>query len=282
MKALFLLVVLFVAQSGGGATATDILPADGFNGGWKRFGPARLFEKGDLYGHINGGAELFFEFGFNSLTVQYYRRDGVEFSVEVYRMTDSLAATGVYLMNRGKDAASAGFPERHSLNRFQLQFKRGPYYVLVHNLDGEETMIDEMLAFGRHMVSRLPPDEPEEIFKELPGEALDPDSLRLVRGPVALQSLYTLGEGDVLRLKGELTAVSGHYRSATGSYTLLIVDYPDRQSCLEAFSHLLGNLDGLLNRLKVAEDELVFRDWAGEQGRVVISDRRLELRIGLK
>lgn len=62
---------------------------------------------------------------------------------------------------------------------------------------------------------------------------------------------------------------------------LLIVDYPDRQSCLEAFGYLLENFDRLLKQLKVAEDELVFQDWAGEEGRVTISDRRLTFRIGM-
>jgi hypothetical protein len=280
MKALFLgiLLVFLPIQA---AKATEILPADGFNGGWNRAGPVRLFERGNLYGHINGGAELFFEFGFESLTVQYYRRGDTEFSVEVYQMTDSLAATGVFLMNHGRESITAGFTERHNLDRYQLQFKRGPYYVLVHNLDGKETMVGEMLAFGRHLASLLPPDPDEEILKCLPADGLDPQSLRLIRGPIALNSLYTLGEGDVLRLGGKLTAVSGHYRDPTGAYMLLIVDYPDRQSCLEAFDHLLRNFDRLLKQLKVAEDELVFQDWAGEEGRVTISDQRLTFRIGM-
>jgi hypothetical protein len=261
------------------APGSDILPPDGFGDGWARSGTARLFQRSDLYGHINGGAELFFEFGFQSLTVQHYRRENAEFSVEIYQMTDPLAATGLYLMNRGKENAAPGFPERHTLNRFQLLFKRDCYYVLVHNLDGDEVLVEDMLTFGRHIASRLPPDGPEEIFDSLPKKGLDPRSVRLIRGPIALQSIYTLGEGDVLQLRGKLTAISGDYRDSSGSHALIIIDYPHRQSCAEAFDHLLQNLDSSLKALKRTDKELVFEDHECKQGSVSLSDRRLTLRI---
>ncbi len=43
-------------------------------------------------------------------------------AVEIYRMADPVAATGIYLMKCGKETRDASFTERHTVNRHQLMF----------------------------------------------------------------------------------------------------------------------------------------------------------------
>ena len=64
----FLLLALPVVTSAESPTE-PVLPADGFEAGWTRAEKTRTFYKNDLYGHIDGGAELFLEFGFEKLRV---------------------------------------------------------------------------------------------------------------------------------------------------------------------------------------------------------------------
>ncbi len=269
---------------------SSLLPPDGFLQTWKRSERTRVFTSGDLYGYIDGGAELFLEFGFEQLTVQPFTPDfqgsgkppqNGELQVEIYRMTDSVAATGIYLMKCGKDFAEPAFQERHTLNQYQLLFKRDRYFVIVNNVDGSAEVRSAMLEFGRFIASRLPVAKPLLLDESLPKKGMVKNSLRLIRGPYALQSLYPLGEGDILQLRRRLTAVSARYEDAEGKRTVILADYPDETSARAAFAHVRRSLDSYLTVLATNEWRLVFRDYKGEYGTISLSGRRLTVEVHL-
>ncbi len=258
-----------------------LLPPDGFEG-WRLADRGRVFTQADLYGHIDGGAELFLEFGFEQLTVQRYRSGGAEFVVEVYRMVDPAAATGVYLMKCGNEAPAPAFRERHTVGRYQLQFHRHRYYVIVNNVSGDEKLVPQLVGFATFIAGHLPPGQAVPLLALLPQPGLDRSSVRLVRGSYALQAIYTLGDGDMLQLGGKLTAVAGNYRDAAhGSYTLLLADYPTERAARLAFEHILAALDRYLTPITTTRTRLVFRDYDQRFGVVSVRGKRIELRVHL-
>jgi len=196
-------------------------------------------------------------------------------------MTDPTAATGIYLANCGKETPDPSFRERHTISSFQLRFKRDRYYVIANNLDGDKKYVPQMLEFGKYIASRLPPDAPVEALKMLPQANLVKDSLRLIRGPYALQAIYTLGEGDVLQLGRKVTAVAGSYETPGGRYTLILVDYPNAAAAGVAFDYLRRNLDSYLKVVDKSEKALVFRDYDGKYGRMSYAGTRLSISVHL-
>jgi len=286
MTALLALWFLLAGQ----APAASVLPPDGFLKAWKKSEPARVFTAADLYGYIDGGAELFLEFGFEQLAVQPYvpvtpaaGAAGApdEFQVEVYRMADAAAAAGIYFMKCGRETPDASFAERHTLNRFQLIFRRERYYVVINNSEGNEKLRAGMLDFARHIAGRLPPDPPLEPVKALPSQGLDKNSIRLIRGPYALQAVYTLGEGDILQLGRKLTAVAGNYQGAGGKHSLILADYPSAAAAQAAFRNLSQHLDPYLKVQEKTDRRLVFLDYSKEYGVIAREGRRLTIRVHL-
>ncbi len=267
-----------------------LLPPGGFLGLWKKAERTRVFTSADLYGHIDGGAELFLEFGFEQLTVQGYSAASAdthdasqasEFQLEIYRMADPIAATGIYLLKCGKESRDASFGERHTINNYQLTFKRSRYYVVVNNTSGEEELRNGMVEFARFIASRLPAEEPIAVAGTLPKEGIIPDSIRLARGPYALQAIYTLGEGDILQLHRSITAVAADYQGDSGRKSLIQVDYPNQATAAAAFRHLQTNLDSYLKIEARSAHKFLFRDYAGEYGLGSASDCRVTVVVHL-
>jgi hypothetical protein len=266
-----------------------LLPPNGFLQAWKRSEKVRVFTSSDLYGYIDGGAEIFLEFGFEQLTVQPYTSDfrlpaskeQAEFKVEIYRMKDPTAAAGIYFMNCGREAPDTSFSERHTLNDFQLLFKRDRYYVIVNNVEGVKSLRSAMLEFGRFIAAHLPAQQPVRADEILPRGGLDKSSVRLIRGPYALQAIYILGEGDILQLNRQITAVSGRYEEPAGKFTLILVEYPDEPGARRAFTHLQGNLDSYLKIEDKTDRRTVFKDPSGQYGLVSLNGRRLSVRVHL-
>jgi len=293
MRILLLFALLVFVPAVGHTAATDdqaLLPPDGFQKTWRKSEKTRIFTSSDLYGYIDGGAEIFLEFGFEQLTVQPYtspnrstpsRLPARELQVEVYRMKDLVAATGMYLMNCGKETPAPAFPVRHTRNEFQLLFKKDRYYVIINNIDGNTAIQPDVIEFARHIASGLPAEKLLKTDQILPRAGLDTTSVRLIRGPYALQSVFTLGAGDILQLGRQITAVAGNYRDANGKYTLILADYPDEQAARRTFQHILGNLDSYLKVESRNDRRLVFRDSSGEYGTVSIAGVRLTIQLHL-
>ena len=268
-------------SAGRPAGDSALMPADATVAGWKKAETLRVFTQADLYGYIDGGAEFFLELGFDQLTLQKYRNGSNEFAVEVYRMADPAAATGTYLMKRGKENRDAAFSARHTINRHQLMFVRDRYYVTINNLSGADQMQSALVAFGRAVAAKLPADRIPPELTALPAPGLVAGSERLVRGPFGLQSLYTLGDGDILLLGGKTAAVAADYNDAAGGRTLVLITYPDAASAGKAFANLRQNLDKYLKPITTTPAKLVFKDYENKFGVVTVGGRRLELTLHL-
>jgi hypothetical protein len=259
----------------------SLMPADTAAPGWKKVENLRVFTQGDLYGYIDGGAELFLELGFDRLTLQKYRSGANEFAVEIYRMSDPVAATGIYLMKCGRETRYAAFKARHTVNRHQLMFVRERYYVTINNLSGADRMGPDLLKFGDLVAATLPADRLPAELKLLPAPGLVAGSERLVRGPFSLQALYTLGDGDILQLGGKTVGVVGNYKDAAGSTTRILIPYPDAATAKKAFANLQQNLDKYLKPVTTTATKLVFRDYENKFGVATLAARQIDLTLHL-
>jgi hypothetical protein len=260
-----------------------LVPPAGFREGWSLSEPLRTFHGAELYGHIDGGAEIFLELGFEALTLQRYRRGEDEVVLEVYRMDDPGASWGIYLAKCGKETPDPSFAERHTAGRYQLAFVKGRYYVLVTNDAGTPEPAKFLLDCGRSVAEKIPAAEPPAALGLLPKEGLVASSVRLVRGRFGLQSVAgSLGDGDLLVLGGRLTAVAGEYpQEGGGRRTLLLADYPSPESAAAAFAHVRAGLDPLLKVLAASDSRLVFQDASGKFGAVTRAGARLTVELDL-
>ena len=258
-----------------------MLPSDGFSGAWKKNGPTKVFRSEDLYGHINGGAEAFLELGFDQLTVQKYRDGANELAVEIYRMTDPTAARGIYLARCGKETPDPALKERHTASRQQILLQRNRYYLVLYNTAGGAANAPMLVKAAQAIVPKLPADAPVPALALLPPAGLVPGSARIIRGPVGLQALYTLGDGDILQLGGKITGAAGDYKDAAGASTLIVVDYPSPAAATAAFKHLKANLDTYLKPASATDSRLVFQDYEKKFGVASVNGKRLEMRLHL-
>jgi hypothetical protein len=258
-----------------------LLPADGFAGAWKKSAPPRTFTSADLYGHINGGAELFLELGFEQLTVQKYKDGANELGVEIYRMTDATAARAIYIARRGKETPDPTLKTRHTVSRHQLQFQRDKYYVIVNNVSGGTAVTPVLVNAAATIVKLIPADGPIPALALLPKAGLVPNSERVIRGTYTLQAIFTLGDGDMLSLGGTLTAAAGDYKGAAGTTTLIVSDYPTPAAAAAAFAYLTNHLDSYLKPTTKTSSKLVFQDFEKKYGIATVAGKRLEIRLRL-
>lgn len=117
----------------------SLLAAETTPEGWKET-ERREYTRNDLYGYIDGGAEIFLEYGFQKLTLIRYGLGKEELNVELYRMDNPEGALGIYLAKAGRETPLADFPTRNSGDRYQIMAVKGSTFALFNNPEGKEAL----------------------------------------------------------------------------------------------------------------------------------------------
>jgi len=169
-----------IAQSSFPTLKTNDLPGVEFTG-------TRSFTETSLYGYIDGGAELYLEYGFDTLVVTELTSQAKDIKVEVYRMKDPEAAFGIFSVSRFRCNGGAKLTDYYCRSAYQLQLCKGPYYVSIINSDGtnEEQALSDNIA--RTLLASIDGPSfnanqfsPEEVSKEMMKSAV------LVRGSLGV------------------------------------------------------------------------------------------------
>jgi hypothetical protein len=272
------------ASAGMGQTPAPppAIPEPGFAPGWTKAGPLRTFTGQDLFNQIDGGAELFLEFGFVKLRLQAYARGKAELTLNAYEMESAASALGIYLMKMGRETPFPEIGARNSCEEIQLTILKGRYFIQVDNLGEVPAWTTEAVALANAFLAGVARESGPTPLDALPVEGKVSGSERLIRGPYGLQPYFTFGEGDTLSLGGRIYGALAAYRMPGGaSFTRLVVPYPDPEASAAALAYLKANLDPYIKVTADRPDGFDFVDFQAKKGAVVRSGAVLDIRFGV-
>jgi len=148
------------------------------------------FDGKSLYGYMDGGAELYREYGFVDLTVQEMQVKEQQLLVELFRMRDPLAAFGIFSVSRG-DCRGEDTTARYWCHTSgQVLCAAGCYLVKVQRLTSGSGGSGLAGVVARRLLQRLP-DSGSVLLPWISGPTHAQDWQRkaiLVFGPLGLQN----------------------------------------------------------------------------------------------
>jgi hypothetical protein len=275
------MAILFLLLASSMISATEeIFPPSGFEG-WKLDGKARTYAGEALYNHIDGGAEPFLELGFESCEVRRYLKAGMEITVESYRMSDSAAALGIYLMQCGKETPDPGFGERHTASSNQLTMVRSQALVRLTGKPGACPSRDVFLAFARYATDHIPWEPPPALFDLPPKDGQTGASVRILRGPVTLQPFDPPFSPESLSLGDGATGIAADYTGGSkGPYTLLLAEFPSVARAERALGTIEKSIQSGGGTSSPRDGGFLFTDASGRGGRASVDGSLLAIAWG--
>jgi hypothetical protein len=264
----FSMLLLIFSPFSASAFEESLFPSGEVFGGWEIVKDA-TYDGDSLYGHIDGGAELFFELGFVKVDVRIAKPSGSddEMTLEVYRMADPDAAFGLFLIKSANLAPISRLPIPNIVNNYQVSFVKGDYYVLLSSAAGTEILKEKMLQFCEAIAAKLP-DKPHSGFELLPSLRMVAGSERLLRGPLSLQTIYPLGERQMLwqgsSKEQRLNAYTADYKTTAGElFSYIVCKYADPKSAATGMEGIRTGHDPYLEKITNEENKIIFKDWNG-------------------
>ena len=117
-----------------------------------------VYEAESLYDRIDGGAEIFFEYGFDRAVFQDYEKNNDLLQVELYDMADNVAAFGIFSANRSPRAKPVALGAAGQQYRDTVTFWQREYYAVVRFFGGSGTQDDVILDAARDIEAKIGPD----------------------------------------------------------------------------------------------------------------------------
>ncbi|HEX3008230.1 MAG TPA: DUF6599 family protein [Bacteroidales bacterium] len=148
---------------------------------------SQYYDGESLWGYMDGGADLYLEYGFDGLLVQEIEYKGSTIKCEIYKMNDALAAFGIFSVLRHKCKTVESFENSHCINNYQVQFIKGRYYFSMINQSGDSTAQNASLEIASWFAPLIAPEEiafPDyKLFNQSP-------NLIFIKGEVSLGNMY--------------------------------------------------------------------------------------------
>jgi hypothetical protein len=241
IKKIILFILLVWPQIVGSSqgTLTKALPKDGDVEGWKRHRPQQHYEGEDLYEYINGGAEIYHEYGFVRVAIQdYVDSTGKSISVEIYEMASPTSAYGIYTFKTSTKGKRIAVGNDAQLADYYMNFWKGPFLVTLTGFDKTEKTRQGLLAIAQAVSSRmLGGGVKPSVVSLLPGENLVAQSVKYFTGFLGLRNSHPFFNLSVM---GYVEGVKGDY---TGDFSLFLFRFDGEQESRKAYQSIKGQKD---------------------------------------
>lgn len=208
------------------------LPDETLLEGWEALGDPQTAEGDDLFLLINGGAEIYNEFGFVRAVMHSYDKGEKSVNLEVYEMEDVASAYGAYSFKTSRDGESVDIGSEAKFEEYYLNFWKGNVVVTLVGFDTDTETRDAILALAKMVEAKITASGPRpNIVDVLPefSSTGTPVHPTYVEGNLGLINRYRFGAGGAF---GFSKAVVGEY----DDYLLLAIPYDDTSVAAEHFA----------------------------------------------
>ena len=207
--------------------------------GWSPVGPPQEFKGDDLFVYIDGGAEIYLEYGFSRAVVQDYGdAGGRTVSLELFEMTDPAAAFGAYSFKTTGKGGTLDLGQGGQLEDYYLNFWKGDYLITITGFNDDQETVRGLLAVAKAADHTVPGEgRRPTIIDILPAEGLDSGSVLYFRGRLGLNNAFPMVA------PGNLQAREG-VRARYGQGQLVVLDCGEGEPVRESFDSLKAIFQG--------------------------------------
>lgn len=153
------------------------------------FGKPKVYTGASLFGYMNGGAELYREYGCAGAWISELEYMGSDFKIEIFKMKGAEEAFGIYSVSRFHCSSVPPLSTFTCHTPYQLQICLGPYYVNIINSTGSANDSLAALNIGAAVAEKIR-EQPADVSRYLPGIPLETinSNAVLVKGELGIMN----------------------------------------------------------------------------------------------
>ncbi|MCB2219155.1 MAG: hypothetical protein KQI35_02085 [Bacteroidetes bacterium] len=235
-----LLLIVFMSFSRGLYAQQEIiklLPDSDVLGNWTIQDSAETYHDEDLYLYINGGADVYLEYGFEKVVTCRYKNPAANrIHLEIYQMKDIDAAYGIFTLNstfKGQPMDLGGLSYRYD---HYMDVWKGNCFIRCTLTRKEEGAQDTLKMITQSIVDKIEIEGKIPLIKHiLDIEGAELRDIKYMRGQIALNNVYNFGHGSIAAFDEAISA-------KTGDQWYFVFKYDDDRNRREWFASAKGKM----------------------------------------
>lgn len=208
-----------------------------------------VYNENSLWGYINGGADLYFEYGFSEMLAQDFVWESEPFRVDAYLMNSPEAAFGIFSVSRHSCKATGKLGVWDCVNPYQVQVALGNIYLSVIAFNGTERSMDLAVKIASKLLQKTR-GKTFELPKHIP-QANIPirnQGIKLITGELAMQNSYVSLERAFASINDYKVWVLP-VDTSNGNAEIVFAEFSssdDMEKVREAIKPMIGKEDGFV------------------------------------
>ena len=184
----------------------DYLPTSIESAALDRTSEVKTYEGESLYEYINGGAEVYHQYGFVEVSMAYYQlKDSTEFVLDVYQFDTSEGAYGLYSSLKYDEAELLPYGVEGYISSGRLEFVKDKYIIRITGYDNSSN--DVLMNMAEFMNGQIKGSEqlPKAFSwfpegEQFPNRKIFSDSYLGIKELTNVYTVDYLLDGDTITL----------------------------------------------------------------------------------
>lgn len=238
---LFLALHCFLhIPAGYSANLGDLMPDPSLTWPWSTNGQVRFYVGDRLYHYINGGAEVYYEYGFIRVAVQEYMNGSQSMVVEIYEMETSAGAFGIYSLNRDDSRPAIEIGDDGTLYDYSVSFWQDRFYINVMAYTADHLGRTDLQKIARSISQKIGSrGTVPDLVSFLPVGNLNPRSVGYIMGRLGLNSYYYVSAENIFNLDARgVHGVWGTFSQNEAQCSVFLAQYPSSAAASSVRSRL--------------------------------------------
>ena len=216
---------------------TAYLPAAMDLRDWAPSGSPQHYVGEDLYTYIDGGAEIYQEYGFKQVLAQDYRNSaGRSVTLELYEMNTPEAAFGMYTFKAGSKGQAVKIGQTAELDDYYLNAWKGRIVLTVIGFDESAESLAGVQAVAEAAAAKIPAaGSRPELLNRLPEIWRRSPHIKYFVGILGIFNIDDFFRDDIFHFKaGAASEIDGEW--------LFLFQYAGRAECLSRLGEVQKTL----------------------------------------
>jgi len=229
----------------------------------------RIYEGSSLWGYINGGADIYLEYGFDKVLVQDINRNEKNYKIDIYFMEDSAAAFGIFSVSRFLCKNDNPLCQWYCSTPYHIQMACGNKYISIINEKGskESIQFSEKLAdilidkynTGNYFLPGL--FNHDELKKHQ-------NQIKFTKGPLGLQNEFPEWSDKFENIEKKRLWIMP-VKTEGGDLNLALVEFQNRQALHQFYDHnsVRSNNSGFIHIVQNNSNQIFI--WELPPGKII-------------
>lgn len=232
---------------------SSIFPTSGEIPGWSRLEEPEEYPGDKLYDLIDGGADLYFEYGFrNAVSGQLVDERKNIVQLDIYEMDDDSAAFGIFSLTHHKSGPQMLEGMEIIEGSDFISFRKKNYFVNIAWISKQDKSLPGMEKIAAYIREKIAPSgKLPALVRQAAGKE-EISQLAYFSGNISLSNLYYFDYKDIFR------AIDGIHCLYQGS-KMFIFRYGSADASSDAASAVMSSL---MNSKKFADFGMVYQGFS--------------------